>query len=73
MTMRCGLCKNEAPDSVEFECGPGANYSIDFPLCDDHFAEYDLDEYAFQDKYAEQILEGLYENWRGMADAREDR
>jgi hypothetical protein len=66
--MTCHLCKQPAEDSLEFETGNNAEYGVVIDLCAAHLVEYGTDEYVFQDKYAEQILEALYESWRGQAD-----
>ena len=66
--MTCQLCKQPSEDSLEFETGNNAEYGVVIYLCAAHLVEYGIDEYAFQDKYAEQILGALYESWRGQAD-----
>lgn len=69
----CDLCKEPAADCLDFETGNGAEYSVSMSLCEAHLKEAEDTGYDFEEKYAEQILECLYENWRGMADAREER
>lgn len=68
----CALCRDVSVGDFEFETGNGANYAVDIPLCETHAFEAEDTGYAFEVKYADQILEQLYEHWRGMADARED-
>lgn len=67
--MACALCKNPVEDSLEFETGNNAEYQVEMPLCEVHLKEAEETGYDFEEKYAEQILERLYENWRGAADA----
>lgn len=69
MKGHCGLCKHEAVESIEFECGNNAENSVAMYLCENHLAEYDKDEYAFQDKYANQIEVGWMEDMLSYADS----
>lgn len=68
---KCELCKNKATDELEFETGNNAEYAVSVAFCDDHLKEAEDTGYDFEEKYAEQILECLYENWRGIADNRD--
>jgi|SRR5580704_3909917 hypothetical protein len=53
---KCDLCTNPAVNEVDFECGPGANYSASIAMCDDHFKEMEgMDDYDFQSKYSDII------------------
>lgn len=66
--MTCELCKEPCLDLLVFETGNNAEYTVEVPLCESHIKEYDDTGYDFETKYAEQILECLYERWRGAAD-----
>ena len=70
---RCSLCKEASVESLEFEGGNNAELSVTMGLCETHLAEYDKDEYAFQDKYADQINTGCYDQLVSNADALRDR
>lgn len=67
----CDLCREPAVETLDFETGNGANYGVSVRLCEVHLQEADETGYDFESKYAEQILECLYERWRGMADGGE--
>jgi hypothetical protein len=56
-------------DCLDFETGNNAEYAVSVSLCEAHLKEAEDMGYDFEEKYAEQILACLYENWRGMADA----
>lgn len=66
--MFCDLCKGPQVDSLEFETGNNAEYSVSVNLCEAHFKEAEDTGYDFEKKYAEQILECLYEHQRSKAD-----
>lgn len=69
MSSYCTLCKHtKAEDSLEFETGNNAEYSVFVPLCEAHIKEAEDTGYDFEEKYAEQILEELYESQRCEAD-----
>ncbi len=65
--MTCTFCKEPAVDSLEFETGNGAEYGVTVDLCEAHFKEAEDTGYDFEVKYAEPILECLYEGWRAQA------
>lgn len=69
--MRCDLCGAPAQDTLGFETGNNAEHAIAVALCNAHMAEYEETGYDFETKYADRILECLYENWRGRADGME--
>lgn len=69
MKQKCCFCKSKAEDSIEFECGNGANSSVAIWLCTGHLDEYEKDEYAFHDKYADQIEGEFMENLISYADS----
>ena len=71
--MSCALCKQPDVDSLDFETGNNAEYSVSVRLCEGHMKEAEDAGYDFEEKYAEQILEELYESWRGQADAIHNR
>jgi hypothetical protein len=68
MTAKCELCEQPGVDSLEFETGNNAEYAVSVLLCEAHLKEAEDIGYDFEEKYAEQILECLYEHWRGLAD-----
>lgn len=68
----CALCSALEADSLEFETGNNAEYAVDVPLCEDHLLEAEDTGYDFEVKYADQILECLYEDWRTRADVKEN-
>jgi hypothetical protein len=55
MTMKCSLCKKEAIDSTDVECGNNAEYSITLNLCHSHCHEYEKLGYEFEEKYGKEI------------------
>lgn len=59
--MTCSLCKQPEVDSVEFEGGNNAEFSMTMRLCESHFTEYEKDELAFRDKHSELIDNECYE------------
>jgi len=59
--MRCDICKEPAVETLEFEGGNNAELSMTMAVCEACLAEYEKDEYAFQDKYADKINDGCYE------------
>lgn len=65
----CGLCNEEAVDAIDFETGNNAESAVTVNLCQDHFREAEDLGYAFEEKYAEEILGHLYEGQRTLADA----
>lgn len=71
--MRCAICKQHAVDSIEFEGGNNAELSMIFNMCQAHFDEYEKDEWAFRDKYAEKIDNDCYERLIDQADSMRDR
>lgn len=68
MVGKCALCRFAAVDSLDFETGNNAEHSVAVPLCAAHVAEAERTGYDFEEKYAAEILERLYESWRGQAD-----
>jgi hypothetical protein len=70
---KCQLCDNASIDSVEFETGNNAEYGVEVSLCEAHLEELDAMGYAFEDKYAAQILQTLYDRWVATADNQEER
>src|SRR6266705_841488 len=70
MVMKCDLCKEPVVETLEFEGGNNADLSTILGLCEAHLAEYDKDEYAFQQKYADKINKGCYEQLISNAEAR---
>lgn len=66
---RCSVCKKHSVDSMEFEGGNNAEFSMIFEMCQEHWDEYEKDEYAFRDKYAELIDNECYERLIDQADA----
>lgn len=69
---KCAICKSPAEDSIEFECGNGAENSVDMYLCESHLAECEKDECAFQDKYAEKIESEWLSDMLSYADSLHD-
>jgi hypothetical protein len=72
MKRHCALCRNEAPDSIDLECGNNAENSVALWLCDAHYDEFEKDNYAFQDKYADKIEDEWLETQLAQADALKD-
>lgn len=70
--MNCFLCKQPAVDTMVFETGNNAEYKVEPNMCEVHFKEAENTGYDFEEKYAEQILEQLYESWRNQADYLKD-
>jgi hypothetical protein len=73
LIQKCELCNQLAIDSVEFETGNNAEYGVEIDLCEGHLQELDATGYAFEQKYADQILQVLYDRWIATADNREER
>jgi hypothetical protein len=73
MLGRCELCERQAMDTLNFAAGDDAEYTVLMPLCEAHLQEAEELGYGFEDKYAAEILECLYEHWRGLADQHDDR
>jgi len=71
--MTCSICKEPSVDSLEFETGNNAKHQTTVNLCEAHMKEAEETGYDFEQKYAEQILECLYEDWRDLGDALRDR
>ena len=70
--MKCFLCKQPSVGTLVFETGNNAEYKVEPNMCEIHFKEAEDTGYDFEEKYAEQILEQLYENWRGQAEYLKD-
>ena len=70
--MNCFLCKQPAVDTMVFETGNNAEYKVEPNMCEVHFKEAENTGDDFEEKYAEQILEQLYESWRNQADYLKD-
>jgi hypothetical protein len=64
MKTKCFLDENQAVDSVDFETGNNAEYSVNVGLCQVHLDELEKTEYKFEEKYGAEILDSLYESWR---------
>lgn len=70
--MSCSLCKQPDVDELEFEGGNNAELSMIMRVCEEHWQEYEKDEWKFRDKYAEKIDLGCYERLIDHADMLRD-
>ena len=70
--MKCFLCRQPSVDTMVFETGNNAEYKVEPNMCEVHFKEAEDTGYSFEEKYAEQILDCLYESWRNQADYLKD-
>jgi hypothetical protein len=72
---KCDLCGKPSVADLEFETGNNAEYVVLLSLCVGHLEEVEETGYDFEQKYAAEILECLYDNWRGLGDVwdRENR
>lgn len=70
--MKCAICKNIAPDSIEIECGNNAENSVALWLCEPHLDEFEKDEWAFRDKYDDKIEGEWLEDMLSYADSLRD-
>lgn len=59
----CDLCNCEAEDSMDFETGNNAEYSVTVDLCADHLKEQEETGYAFEEKHRAKFESMLYERW----------
>jgi len=66
--MSCAICKQPEVESLDFEAGNNAEVPVSVRVCQSHLDEYDKDEYAFHDKYADRIEELAAEKWVDLAD-----
>lgn len=58
---KCLLCENGAVDSICFESGNNAEIPVDVDLCQEHLEEQEKTDYAFEQKYAYEILQAAYQ------------
>jgi hypothetical protein len=70
--MSCSFCKEPMVDSFETEAGNNAELSVDVQLCEKHFREYEMDEYALLSKHAAKIDDMAYERLIDHADMMRD-
>lgn len=70
--MSCSFCRNPEVDSFETEAGNNAEFPVEVKLCEEHFREYEMDEYALLSKHAAQIDDMAYERLIDQADMMRD-
>lgn len=67
--MKCFICRKPSHGSMVFETGNNAEYQVEPLMCENHLDEAEKTGYDFEEKYADQILEELHEDWREKADS----
>lgn len=71
--MSCRICKQTEVDRLEFEAGNNAEVPVSFPVCEHHWNECEADEWAFRDKYGDDIEQMAAEHWIDLADSLRDQ